>query len=209
MPELEAAFSLLLKRTATDEEIQHLYQVRDALGIRPNDALWQVLIALEWYQQQYQRFPAEISKACELVLGKVKETASNTAKAASEEARRELSGAVARAAATAARGATCKQLAQWCLACVAVVGLLVLAAAWWSFQRGAETADARSAAAAAWVNTADGRLALEVARSGTLRIIARCEGPGWQVHGGRCFPQPLNGQIYGWDLPKEEQGAAP
>jgi hypothetical protein len=201
MPELEQGFSALLKRQATDEEIQHLYRVRDALGIRPNDALWQVLIALQFYQTQYERFPAEISKACEAVLAKLTETAGKTAQAAAEEAKRDLAHAVGKAVSSAARRASWKEIVLWCVATVVTLALLVGGTAWACFQLGNRTAQEESRARGAWAESAEGRLAYELARLGSLRTILRCEGPGWQLHGGKCFPQPYNATVYGWDVP--------
>ena len=201
MAELEQAFSALLKRQATDEEIQRLYQVRDALGLRPNDALWQVLIALEWYQQQYQRFPQEISKACEVVLAKVTDSANSTAKAAAEEAKRELSKAVGKAVASVSRGASWKELARWFCGCAVAIAALIGGTAWWSYHLGVRAAEEAGRARTAWADTEEGRAAFELARSGTLRTIVRCEGPGWQLREGKCFPQPVGGTVYGWDVP--------
>ena len=40
-------------------------RVKDDLGIKNNDALWQVLIALQFYQTQHEKMPAEIVRAAE------------------------------------------------------------------------------------------------------------------------------------------------
>jgi hypothetical protein len=201
MPELEDAFSTLLKRQATDEEIQHLYRVRDALGIRPNDALWQVLIALQYYQHQYERFPAEISKACEAVLAKLNETANKAAHAAAEEAKRDLAQAVGTAVSAASRGASWKEIARWCLISVVTLAFLAGGGVWAGSQLGSRAAQEESRQRGAWAESAEGRLAYELARIGSLRTILRCEGPGWQLHNGKCFPQPFNATVYGWDVP--------
>ena len=47
MSDLDDSFAKLLARQPTDAERQRLYQVRDALGLKNNDALWLVLMALE------------------------------------------------------------------------------------------------------------------------------------------------------------------
>jgi len=36
--------------------------VRDALGLKSNDALWLVLMALQHYQSQYEKFPGRIGR---------------------------------------------------------------------------------------------------------------------------------------------------
>ena len=52
MNDLETSFDRLLGRQPSDAEIQELYRVRDALGLRNNDSLWLVLLALQHYKTQ-------------------------------------------------------------------------------------------------------------------------------------------------------------
>jgi len=57
-------------------------------------------------------------------------------------------------------------------------------------------------AAAAWANTPEGRLAYRFAQSGELQRLARCNGKGWKVEKGVCYPmQNSDGNVYGWALP--------
>src|SRR5690242_2788536 len=88
--EPEDSFARLLGRQPTDAERQDLFRVRDALGLRGNDALWLVLIALEHYQKLYQQIPQEISKASDTAVAKVltasSAAASTATKVAAEEA---------------------------------------------------------------------------------------------------------------------------
>lgn len=63
MSELNDSFSKLLGRQPSDTERQQLYKVRDALGLKNNDALWLVLMALEHYKGMYADIPASIQKA--------------------------------------------------------------------------------------------------------------------------------------------------
>ena len=53
----DAAFEKLVGRQLTDGERQRLYRVRDTLGIRSTDALWTLLLALEYYLALYERIP--------------------------------------------------------------------------------------------------------------------------------------------------------
>ena len=62
-------------RQPSDAERQQLYTVRDALGLKNNDALWLVLMALQHYQDQYERFPNAIALAAKETLASFKETA--------------------------------------------------------------------------------------------------------------------------------------
>jgi len=98
MSDLDDSFAKLLARQPTDAERQRLYQVRDALGLKNNDALWLVLMAMEHYQGQYEQFPAKIAQAAKETLAGFKATAEATAKAAAEAAKADLAAAVATAA---------------------------------------------------------------------------------------------------------------
>jgi hypothetical protein len=206
MPEPEESFERLLGRQATDEERQRLHRVRDALGLRGNDALWLVLVALEHYRTLYERVPGEIATATQAAVSEVTaaatSAASAAAKTAAQEAKVALSRAAADAAATAARGATRKQLVQWCLATVLVVATLAGGAGWWGYRAGASASSDLAAGRAAWADSSEGRLAYALARAGSLKVLAKCEGPGWEVRGGKCYPQPLDGHtVYGWAIP--------
>ncbi len=63
MGELDKSFEKLLGRLPTDAERQDLYRVRDALGLKNNDALWLILMALQHYETEYKKIPAIIEKA--------------------------------------------------------------------------------------------------------------------------------------------------
>ena len=65
-------------------------------------------------------------------------------------------------------------------------------------------------AAASWANTPSGRLAFAMDQNGSLALLARCAGQGWQAETrqGRhvCFPMAYrdgspNGSVTGWTLP--------
>ena len=57
-------------------------------------------------------------------------------------------------------------------------------------------------AAAAWANTPEGKLAYRFAQSGELQRLAKCQGKGWTVEKGNCFPYALqNKGTSGWRLP--------
>lgn len=57
MANVEKAFAKLIGRQPSEIEVRRLYQVRDALGLKDNDALWLVLIALESYDALYRKYP--------------------------------------------------------------------------------------------------------------------------------------------------------
>ena len=63
MSNLDDSFEKLLGRQPSDAERQNLYRVRDALGLKNNDALWLVLLALQHYQSLYENIPDRIETA--------------------------------------------------------------------------------------------------------------------------------------------------
>jgi hypothetical protein len=46
---IEETFAKVVGRHASDEERQRLCRLRDALGLRDNDAFWSIVMALEYY----------------------------------------------------------------------------------------------------------------------------------------------------------------
>ena len=67
-PHLDSAFERLIGHQATPRDRARLHRVRDSLGLHPNDALWEVLIALQYYYSLYERFPAMIRGAARELL---------------------------------------------------------------------------------------------------------------------------------------------
>ncbi len=61
MRDLASTFARLLGRQPSEQEVQSLYRVKDALQIGDNDALWLVLMALQSYDSLYRKYPAMIS----------------------------------------------------------------------------------------------------------------------------------------------------
>jgi hypothetical protein len=53
-------FKALLGRALRPEDRERLLGVRKALGIRPNDAVWDVMIALDYHLQLYSAVPREL-----------------------------------------------------------------------------------------------------------------------------------------------------
>jgi len=88
------AFARLLGRQPSDAEATRLFQVKDALGIRDNDALWIVLLALENYDAQFRRYPALLQGTVDETLERVREAMAKMAEAESRKAGRVLAESV-------------------------------------------------------------------------------------------------------------------
>jgi hypothetical protein len=63
------AFSQLLGRQATEQERERLHRVKAALKLSDNDALWSILVALEFYDSLYREYPRKIAEELRSVLG--------------------------------------------------------------------------------------------------------------------------------------------
>ena len=58
----------LLSRKLSEEEQERLARIQDILGIADNDALWDILIALEYQRTFYEALPDKISGASGAIL---------------------------------------------------------------------------------------------------------------------------------------------
>lgn len=212
MSELDDSFAKLLGRQPGDAERQSLYRVRDALGLKNNDALWLVLMALQHYQGQYEKFPQAIAQAAKDTLVNFKVTADATVKASAEAAKADLAQAVAASAKEVAHHVAGKQTLQWLAGSIVAASLAFGLFGWYMHSSGRDSGfqagcgagytEARDEkAAAAWANTPEGKLAYRFAQSGELQRLARCNGKGWTIEKGACYPQNSDGKVYGWALP--------
>jgi hypothetical protein len=107
MSNLDDSFTKLLGRQPSDAERQQLYRVRDALGLKNNDALWLVLMALEHYQNLYESIPERIEPA-----------AKKAARSAAAQAQADVNNAIASLIPTVESAV--RQGARWALAQEAV-----------------------------------------------------------------------------------------
>jgi len=217
MSELDDSFAKLLGRQPSDAERQQLYTVRDALGLKNNDALWLVLMALQHYQDQYERFPKAIALAARETLASFKETADTMILASAEATKADLAKAVVKTAQDVANYTAQKQMWQWAAGCLAVAFLAFGLFGWYLHSKaydagynsgyGVGYAEAKDEkAAAAWANTPEGKAAYRLAQAGSIGSLIHCNQPGWKSANGICYPSSFtkrNGstEIYGWRLP--------
>lgn len=215
MSDLDDSFSKLLGRQPSDTERQQLYRVRDALGLKNNDAVWLILMALQHYQDLYERFPKVIAECAKETLINFKATADATARASTGEAKADLAKAVASAAHEVAHNTSAKLMWQWAGGCIAVAFVSLGSIGWYAHSSGKDsgyqagygvgyTEAKDEKAAAAWANTPEGRMAYRFAQSGELQRLARCQGKGWKVEKGNvCYPFALSATegTFGWTMP--------
>jgi hypothetical protein len=115
-----SAFEKVLGRESKPAEREQLYRVKEALGLRDNDALWLVLFALQYYDSLYRQFPKAIGQEASRVLGETRVAADASMRASLEQAKAELTHAMATAAEGVAREAARRQMVRWLIAGMAV-----------------------------------------------------------------------------------------
>jgi len=212
MNELDSSFAKLLGRQPNDAERQKLYAVQDALGLKNNDALWLILLALQHYETLYEKVPSQISAAVTETALAARATADVTMRASAESIRADLAAAVASAAKEVAYNTSRKQTLQWAAGCLVLAFLFFGSFGWYMHNAGYQSGigvgytQARDEkAAAAWANTSEGKAAFRLSQTTSLKMLLNCDVPGWKIieQGSNrvCQPGVLSSGINGWKLP--------
>lgn len=209
MAELNHSFEKLLGRQPTDSERQQLYKVRDALELGNNDAIWLVIMVLQHYETMYGKFPKLIASAAQKSLETFKNSTEAAAKASMEAAKADLALAVKEASEKTARAVAGTDRTRWIAACAITVTLGALClggSAYYVGQQSGRVAGYEMAkdekAAAAWTNTPEGQRAYSFAQTGALQILTDCQGDGWEIKDGICYPYATPEGLYGWRVPE-------
>lgn len=106
-------FERLFRSSATAGEREQLTHVQHTLGLRDNDALWIVILALLYFESLYVEYPKAIGRAAADVMDEVKKTSDRVIRASTESAKADLAKAVASVAREVARDPTRRQMTQW------------------------------------------------------------------------------------------------
>ena len=67
----------LLERKLSSEEKERLHRVQDAFGISDNDALWELITAMEYQRKYYDELPGKISQAATEIFNGLSQAAQN------------------------------------------------------------------------------------------------------------------------------------
>jgi hypothetical protein len=213
--DLEESFEKLLQRQPTDGERQRLYRARDALNIKPTDAVWTLLMVLEHYQTLYQEIPHQIAQAADNATETIRATAEAQAKAAREETKKGLMKAVTEAVrATATQHARTEHF-KWVSVAVSIVSIMFLAVGWGENRRGqvqglaagesrAKAECAYATKLSSWALTPDGTRAYELEKLGSLHDFVSCAGRGFERKGDWCVAQPERGKACRWRIAASE-----
>lgn len=129
MADLDSSFEQMLGRKATREEIDSLHRVKRTLGLADNDALWVVLIALEYYDALYRQYPSQIASQMAKTLQRQQAA---VAAMVDTESRRAVTDLVRNMKSSMPAGSIHPDLARarWALASAWTVFALIVFAAW-------------------------------------------------------------------------------
>ncbi len=211
----ESPWDKLLARQPTDADRQRVYRARDALNLKPTDAVWTLLIIMEHYQTMYEQIPAQIDAAARNATESIRVTAEAQAKAAREETQKGLMKAVTEAVRHTAGQQARAEHFKWVSAAVSIVCITVLAVGWGENRRGQAqglaAGESRAKAECAfgtklstWALTPDGVRAYELEKLGSLHALVGCSGRGLDRKGDWCVAQPERGKSYRWRIAATE-----
>lgn len=221
MSDIREAMKLIGGVEPTPQQIQRVQAIAHSLGIPANDAMMPILIALDCYHGAFSTLPA-----------KAQAEANTAAKSAADQSTAALNEAMVRAVTNLGPqirtsivklANDIKQIdkAKWIGGVVIVVGLVFSLFGWLThasgYSSGFETGKAQAyqdvkdeKAAAAWANTPQGMLAFQLAQAGSIETLAHCNGKGWKLSKGMCYPQPVtegkSEMMYGWSVGQAATG---
>ena len=179
---LKEIFRRLTGREPTDGDIQHLWNVKDALQIRDNDALWEMIIAFQHYLVKCQEIPPQIEQAAKAVMADTRTTAEMVAKEAFATARADLASAVATTAQQVASDVAGTKRSRWVMmATMAIVlGAAVVAGGWlYAYVKGRDDMEATLRAqqpALTWLASRAGQRARELSDQGIIEWVDSFDG---------------------------------
>ena len=88
--DLETNFGRLVRRAPTATEKERLHHIKSSLGIRDADAIWSILMALQFYDSLYSQYPKAIGAEASRIFGDVKAAAEASLNASIATARADL-----------------------------------------------------------------------------------------------------------------------
>jgi len=83
---VEESFARLFGRPPSDDERERIQKIRDALDISDNDALWAVILALQYHKALYDDVPRQIAESAQRSAQKIVASAAKIAEQAAEKA---------------------------------------------------------------------------------------------------------------------------
>jgi hypothetical protein len=207
---LRLKYTMAIGREPTEAEFNRLASVCSTIGVSDNDALLLVLFGLEKYQAIYDEVPARIRTEVETVINGVRRAAEAEAVAGMQATHHALVKSVQENARKVASAVAGRDRAVWIsialMAALAVFlfqGSILYRLGHNQGRSGALLELRDEKAAAAWGNSPEGRYAQQLAKTGYLAPLIRCNGPGLFRDGDVCRTAPDRAyRVTSWPLPK-------
>lgn len=231
MSDIRQAIKLIGGVEPTPQQMQRVQAIAHSLGIPNNDAMMPILIALDCYHGAFNELPAKAQAAAD---ASAKVAADRSAAAVNESVARavtQLGPKVGDAIVRVANDIKQVDKIKWIGGAISSVAMVVGVFGWITHESGYSSGfemgkaqayqDAKDEkAAAAWANTAQGKMAYQLAQTGSLDELANCTGEGWRIFKNdegnwMCypfmFPKTVDGKTgeyaHGWSVAKSARGA--
>ena len=189
---VESAFERVLGRAPSEDERARLYRLRDALGVRDNDALWSIVIALEHYDAWFRQYPKKLGEETSRSLEEARMTFAAAAQNEAAHVERMLAEKVAETSVEIARTLAERPIG---LHRVTMVLGAVVAFGALSMSAGYHLAGDRPPF---WVSRGSGLSGAQTILASLLRVPA-----GWMVF-ALLVPAFLHGVRVGWGMARAD-----
>ena len=179
---LETAFEKLTGQPPTDADVRRLYRIKNALRLGDDDAMWLVLMALDYPVTFYEKLPAQMKKASIDVLNDFRATADAIAKTSAEAAKADLAKAVATTAQQVASDVAGIKRSRWVATAAIAIGLgvAVVAGGWlYAYAKGRSDMEITLRAqqpALTWLGSSTGQRARVLSDQGIIEWVDSLAG---------------------------------
>ena len=221
MSDLRSGMKAISGQDPTPAQIARVTAIAHDFDIPKNDAMFPIMVMMDQYHGVFSELPAKMRKAADDVAKAAAENTKHQVNLGLVQAIHKMGPQIGEALVGHAKALHQVNQAKWIGTVVLVVALAFAATAWLThtsgYSSGFETgkaagyqAAADEKAMAAWANTDQGRLAYELARAGDLEKLAHCNGEGWKLEKGICYPKSViedkQTMVYGWSVGKSARG---
>jgi len=216
-----AAIRLIAGVEPTPEQVRRVQAIAHSLDIPASDAMMPILIMLDTYHGAFSALPEKAKIAADAAAINAAAQSTKAVNTAVAQAVSDLGPKVGEAVVKVANDMNRVNKVKWIGGVVLGVTVLLTAFGGLTHQTGYSSgfetgraagykAAADEKSMAAWTNTVQGRLAYELAQAGNLEKLAYCDGKGWQLEKGVCYPygvmEDQKIMAYGWVVGKSAKG---
>lgn len=213
MSGIASVLEQIKERKPTDEELQRIYKISNALGMNDNDVFMSLIAALDHYHGLYDAIPSSINEATRKASLEAVERAKAAISEMVAEKERNLSEAVYLSAEKVAEASSTKVMLKWISTAMIACTLCLCAVSWFSYNQGkksgfsmARDEDLFLKTRDAWAQTESYRNAFLYYQKGLLDPILKCNQKGWKIENGFCYPHEFIDEkgkkwVFGWKIP--------